>query len=88
MSKVRTITNETNSLVKDIVYNKDVDGVLHTILVCKLTCNIVANTSISYTMRVLDLEIYNENKDIIQEEIDAFKIQAQNLAKTYNVPII
>ena len=26
--------------------------------------------------------------EIIQEEIDAFKIQAQNLAKTYNVPII
>lgn len=85
---INTTTNETTSLVKDITQTIDINGIETTILICKLSCHIVANTSISYIMRVLDLDKYNENKEIIQEEIDAFKVQSQNLAKTYNVPII
>jgi hypothetical protein len=85
---INTTTNETTSLVKDITQTILIDGIETTIIICKLSCHIVGNTSISYIMRVLDLDKFNENKEIIQEEIDAFKIQAQNLAKTYNVPII
>ena len=85
---INVSTNETTSIVKDITQSITLDDITTEIIICKLTCHIVANTSISYIMRVLDLEKFNENKEVIQEEIDAFKIQAQNLAQTYNVPII
>ena len=78
----------------NISYNKDVILTLTTddgdqsILVCKLYCTIITNTSIQYYMSVIDKSLYQSYKDTIQTVIDEFKATATQLAKDNGVPII
>ena len=62
-NNVNSNTNETTSLVKDITQTITVNDIKQDIVICRLSCHIIGNTSISYIMKVVDLDRFNENKD-------------------------
>lgn len=77
--------NQTINYNKDIIA-RDLNG--NDTVVVKCYCTIIAGKSISYYMDVVDKTLYENIKDMIQEEITKFKTQAEDLAKQNNVPII
>lgn len=77
--------NQTINYNKDIMIT-DLEG--NSQIVVKCYCTIVANKSISYYMDVLNIKIFESQKTIIQEQIDIFKQEAEQLAKNNNVPLI
>ena len=77
--------NQTINYNRDIVA-RDLNG--NDTIVVKCYCTIVKGKSISYYMDVLDKSLYENIKDMIQEEITKFKTQAEQIAKQNNVPII
>lgn len=80
-----TQNNQTTNFNKDIVVT-DLDN--NSRIIVKCYCTIVSGKSISYYMTVEDEEIFENNKEAIQEEIARFKEEAMDLAKRNDVPII
>ncbi|MGL5765159.1 MAG: hypothetical protein ACRCX8_05890 [Sarcina sp.] len=78
-------SNQTTNFNKDIVLS-DLNG--NQEIVVKCYCTIVAGKSISYYMDVLNTQVFESQKIIIQEQIEIFKKEAEQLAINNNVPII
>lgn len=74
-----------------INYNKDItltDLEGNQKIIVKCYCTIQANQSISYYMDVIEKDIFNKYKDVIQPEINRYKQDAERIATEHNVPII
>jgi hypothetical protein len=80
-----SVTSNNISFNRDIVA-KDLNG--NTEVVVKCYCTIVSGETISHYMQVMKPEIFNNNKEAIQPEIEKFVNEAKTLAQAYNVPII
>lgn len=74
-----------------INYNRDIvvrDLNEHDTIVVKCYCTIVAGQSISYYMDIVDKALFEKAYNTIQLEVAKFKTQAEEIARTNNVPII
>lgn len=91
-SNVRKINDFLKVDEKQTVnYNKDLvvtDFEGNSKVVCTCYCTIVSHQSISYHISVLEPKIFESQKELLQPEIDKFKIEAENVARNNNVPII
>lgn len=80
-----SVTSQNITFNRDIEMS-DLEG--NTAIICRCYTTIVANTSISKYIDVLNHEIFKTNREAIQVEVNKYLQEANELALKYNVPIV
>ena len=82
---ISLLDSSNNEINRSITMN-DPDG--NPVVVVQLFCRVETGKQISYNMMVHKPTAYEENKAEIQVLVDQFKMDCQELATKYGVPII
>ncbi len=82
---IGVLDSSNNEINKSITMN-DADG--NPIVIVQMFCRVEVGKQISYNMVVHKPAAYAEKREEIQVIVDQFKLDCQELAIKYNVPII